>query len=67
MIPGRQRGVHTWDLKWDYLRCPQCGYITEDRHNYTYEKGLYTKDAVCQKCKHSFKKEIKPNSLGSFF
>lgn len=66
MIPGRQRGKHTWDLRWDYARCPECGYINEDRLNYTYEKKMLVKEITCQKCQHSFKKEIKPNSFGTF-
>lgn len=49
-----QRGTHTWDLVVDYQRCPQCGYICENRDKYRYRLGKYQKDLECPRCKHLF-------------
>ena len=49
-----QRGIHTWDLVIEYLRCPQCGYILENRDKYQYRLGKYQKDLECPRCKHLF-------------
>lgn len=49
-----QAGTHTWDLNWDYQRCPKCGYILENREKYIYRLGKYQKDLECPRCKQLF-------------
>jgi uncharacterized C2H2 Zn-finger protein len=49
-----QRGSHTWDLTWDYQKCPQCGYIIESREKYIYRLGRYEKELECPRCKKVF-------------
>lgn len=67
MIPNRQKGKHTWDLNYRCHRCPNCGFIIEDRENYEYHAGKYLKHLQCTRCNHEFTDEITPNSLGSIF
>ena len=60
--PRQQHGNHTWDIVIEYLRCPKCGYIIEDRDKYEKVLGQYQKKVGCQRCHHTFTatKERKP-------
>lgn len=64
----KQRGSHTWDLTTHYHRCPSCGYVMENRSDYTYRLGKYIKELECVKCGYEFllEKNIKP-SIGPVF
>jgi uncharacterized C2H2 Zn-finger protein len=57
-----QRGTHTWDLVIEYIRCPECGFIIENREKYQYRLGKYQKDLECPRCHHRFTitKNVKP-------
>lgn len=52
--PRQQHGDHTWDIIIEYFKCPQCGLILESRDKYQYRLGVYQKDLICDRCKHSF-------------
>ena len=49
-----QKGEHTWDLILDYHRCPQCGFIIENRVDFEYRDGEYRKELSCDRCLHLF-------------
>lgn len=49
-----QKGEHTWDLVVDYRRCPECGFINEDRQIFRNEMGSWIKEVVCSRCEHPF-------------
>ena len=49
-----QKGTHTWDLILQYHRCPQCGFINENRQEFKYVMGKYLKEASCQRCGHEW-------------
>lgn len=49
-----QQGEHTWDLIYNYHRCPECGKIIESRVDYHYQLGKYQKEVVCDRCSHTF-------------
>ena len=57
-----QKGAHTWDLIIHYHRCPNCGYIVENREDFRYILGDWIKDVTCERCHHEFvvKKKNKP-------
>ena len=59
-----QKGEHTWDLVIDYQRCPQCGFINEDRQELQYQLGSWIKEVVCTRCQHAF--IIKDNRKQTF-
>lgn len=50
-----QQGTHTWDIIYQYHRCPSCGLILESREDYTFQEGQYQKTLTCQRCHHVFK------------
>ena len=54
-----QKGEHTWDLVIDYLRCPKCGFINEDRQEYHYLLGAWIKEIICNRCEYTFRIEDK--------
>lgn len=60
--PRQRHGNHTWDIVIEYLQCPQCGHIIEDRQKYEHRAGLYQKEVTCDRCKEKFTmtKKIKP-------
>lgn len=49
-----QKGSHTWDLIVHYHRCPDCGYIIENRDDFQYEHGKYVKNVKCGRCHKEF-------------
>lgn len=49
-----QKGPHTWDMVIDYLECPNCGRILENRQSYEYHSGQYVKHVKCDYCGNSF-------------
>jgi len=57
-----RKGTHTCDIVVDYHRCPECGYINENREKFRYQLGEYLKDVVCCRCGCEFvlKRERKP-------
>ena len=61
--PRQRHGNHTWDLNVHYYRCPQCGYIVENRDKF--EPLLFNsllKDIVRNRCQYAFRveKKIRP-------
>jgi uncharacterized C2H2 Zn-finger protein len=63
----RQHGDHTWDLSLHYYRCPECGFIIEDRQAYLYRMGRYEKEVVCPRCGHSFISKKPLSTIGPIF
>ena len=60
-----QKGEHTWDMHIEYHRCPECGFIFEDRRGYIYILGKYQKELHCPRCHDPFMKVKKEEpSLG---
>lgn len=49
-----QKGEHTWDLVVDYQRCPECGFIIENRESFRYQMGAWVKDVSCDRCGNTF-------------
>lgn len=55
MVDRRQKqGNHTWEIIIDYVKCPHCGYILENRKKYEKQSGEYVRDFTCPCCKESF-------------
>lgn len=52
--PRQQHGNHTWDIIIEYLCCPKCNYINENREPYEYRLGKYQKGVICSHCKQPF-------------
>lgn len=52
--PRQQHGDHTWDIIIDYVKCPHCGYILENRQKYESHPTGYERPMVCIHCKQSF-------------
>lgn len=46
----QQIGDHTWKVQVAYHKCPECGYIVENRTDYQDHLGIKKKDIVCPKC-----------------
>ncbi len=63
-----QKGTHTWDIVISYHRCPECGYIFENRDNWQAMKKISQKNLQCPRCKKEFidKKPLRNNSLPFF-
>lgn len=60
-----QKGEHTWDLVIDYQRCPNCGFINEDRQSFHYRMGSWVKEIICGKCAHEFTvQDVRKLTLG---
>jgi hypothetical protein len=61
--PRQQHGDHTWDIVIEYVRCPKCGCIMENRQKYEYRSKLYQKDVICDRCRHAFilSRKIRPD------
>lgn len=49
-----KKGNHTWDIIIDYVKCPHCHYITENRQSYVKRGKEYVKECMCPRCKQSF-------------
>lgn len=49
-----QKGIHTWDIVYQYHRCPACGFIIESREAYSYQNGKWQKPLTCTRCHHAF-------------
>ena len=47
-------GDHTWNLYLRYHRCPNCGYIMENRSDFENRFGKYVKEMTCLRCSHRF-------------
>jgi rubredoxin len=52
--PRQRHGNHTWDLVVHYYRCPQCGYIAENRDKFEARFNRLEKDLVCLRCQYAF-------------
>ena len=52
--PRQQHGNHTWDIIVNYYRCPQCGYILENREKFLKINHHLVKDLVCSRCQQGF-------------
>ncbi len=52
--PRQQHGNHTWDLVINYHRCPQCGYIIENRDKYEKQLDRLQKSLACPHCHQTF-------------
>jgi ssDNA-binding Zn-finger/Zn-ribbon topoisomerase 1 len=50
----RRKGVHTFDIFLEYLACPKCRAIIEDRQGYTYRLGQMIKQVECPRCHHTY-------------
>jgi DNA-directed RNA polymerase subunit RPC12/RpoP len=57
--PRQRHGNHTWDLVIEYLQCPHCGYIIEDRNKYEHREDRLEKNLVCSRCNEKFTKTKK--------
>lgn len=55
----QQHGNHTWDIVVEYVKCPYCHLILENREKYENRLGIYQKDLLCERCHHSFTIEKK--------
>ena len=53
--PRQQHGNHTWDLNVHYYRCPQCGYILENRDKFELRFNQLLKDMACPRCQYAFR------------
>jgi len=54
-VAPKARGKHTWELTYHYHRCPDCGYVFENRDDYDYRVGIgYCKDLECPRCHQHF-------------
>ncbi|MCB1119557.1 MAG: hypothetical protein KDK65_06320 [Chlamydiia bacterium] len=49
--------THTFPIHIHYHRCPDCGKILENRHDWDYRLGYYLKDLTCSYCHHSWTEE----------
>ena len=53
------KSTHTFQIFQEYLRCPSCGFIQEDRQDYEENfQGLF-KYTICERCKKEYSKEKK--------
>ena len=48
------RGTHTWEKILEYLPCPECNYINENRDEYLTTLTEKKKRVCCQRCGHTF-------------
>jgi ssDNA-binding Zn-finger/Zn-ribbon topoisomerase 1 len=44
------RGNHTWDIIIDYVLCPSCGYIIENRQKYQKRGTEFYVEIKCPRC-----------------
>lgn len=51
----QQHGTHTWDLNLHYYRCPQCGYVVENRDKFEPRFNQLNKDIACSRCQYVFR------------
>lgn len=60
--PRQRHGNHTWDFVLHYYRCPQCGYIIENRDKFEPRFHRLEKDLNCPRCAHAFTvaKKVQP-------
>ena len=52
--PRQERGDHNWITKLEYIPCPQCGLIIEDRQLFQKVCGQEFKDITCPRCSKTF-------------
>jgi hypothetical protein len=60
--PKQRHGNHTWDLILHYYRCPQCGYIMENRDKFEHRSHQLEKELICSRCQHAFKARKRPQT-----
>jgi uncharacterized C2H2 Zn-finger protein len=51
----------TWDIFHHYHKCPECGYILEDRSDFVNYQGIPQKNLHCSRCNFHFKVQKKPS------
>lgn len=51
-------GDHTWDLYVHYHRCPQCGYIIENRKRGEQVGHDVVIQLTCPRCNHAFTEKV---------
>ncbi|CDZ79686.1 hypothetical protein BN1013_00182 [Candidatus Rubidus massiliensis] len=47
-------GNHTYPIIIDYILCPTCNFINENRSSYNYVLGNLQKNVKCEKCGTTF-------------
>jgi hypothetical protein len=54
--------THSFEIQVDYQRCPDCGFIIEDRKKYNYKMGKVQKKVHCDRCCKDFviERGVKP-------
>lgn len=50
----QRRGSHTWDIVIEYLRCPACDYVIENREKYEFKSHHFEKKVSCPRCGKTF-------------
>lgn len=51
------KSTHTFEIFQEYIRCPECGYIQEDRRDYEESFGGWFKQMTCERCKKEYLKK----------
>ena len=46
--------THTWEKPLEYLKCPHCHYINENRDLYEDHHGKLEKEVTCERCQKIF-------------
>lgn len=55
------RRTHTWEMLLEYVECPKCGFIMENREPYENRFGVIQKEMKCERCQASFIKTKNSN------
>lgn len=50
-----RKRTHTWEMFLEYLQCPSCGFIIENRDPYQDRFGVLEKEIQCERCQKTFK------------
>ena len=61
-MSSRQKKIHTWEIILEYIKCPNCGSIIEDRQMYKDFFGKPYKEMHCSRCQHKWIIEKKKGS-----
>lgn len=65
-IKGRVEAgkTHTWEIYLHYYRCPNCGYVLEDRNSFEQRGKVFEKTLLCPRCETKWREEtsLKPRN-----
>ena len=56
---NKQKKLYTWETILEYIKCPKCGWILEDRQLYKSFFGKPYKQLQCLQCQHQWMVEKK--------